>query len=132
MTIEADLRGILTTSTSVAAFSSNRVYQDQLPQNVTYPAISFFLVSAPRIPLMGTDAVNIPARFQFDCWGASPSSANSLKNAVIASIERYKSSTGTMVIESIFIDEEQTIPERDPDEEVFRRTIDAIVNYKSS
>ena len=132
MTIEADLRGILTTSTSVAAYSSNRVYQDQLPQSPTYPAISFLLVSAPRIPLMGNDAVNIPARFQFDCWAASPSSANGLMNAVIGAIERYGSSTGTMAIETIFIDDVLTIPERDPDEEVFRRTIDAIVHYRSS
>jgi len=132
MTIEADLRGILTTLTSVAAFSSNRVYQDQLPQNVTYPAISYLLVSAPRIPLMGTDAVNIPARFQFDCWATNPSSANALANAVIGAIERYGSSTGTVTIETIFIEDVQTIPERDPDEEVFRRTIDAIVHYKSS
>ena len=133
MTIEADVRGILISSTSVSAYcSTQRVYQDQLPQNVTYPAISYFLVSAPRIPLMGNDAVNIPARFQFDCWAASPSSANGLTNAVIGAIERYGSTTGTMVIETIFIEDVQTIPEQDPDEEVFRRTIDAIVFYKSS
>lgn len=132
MTIEADLRGILTSSTSVSAYSSNRVYQDQLPQNVTYPAISYFLVSAPRIPLMGSDAVNIQARFQIDCWAASPSSANAFTNAVIGAIERYGSSSGTMAIETIFIDDVQTIPERDPDEEVYRRAIDAIVCYRSS
>jgi hypothetical protein len=132
MTIEADLRGILTGSTSVAAFSSNRVYQDQLPQNPSYPAISFLLISEIRYPLMGVDAVNIQSRYQFDCWGTSPSSANGLKNAVIGAIERYGSSTGTKDIETIFIEDVQTIPERDPDEEVFRRTIDAIVHYRSS
>jgi hypothetical protein len=132
MTIEADLYSLLTTSTSLAALSSNRVYQDQLPQNVTYPAISYFLVSAPRIPLMGNDAVNIPARFQIDCWAATPTAANTLTNTVIGAIERYGSTSGSVVIETIFIDDVQAIPEHDPDEEVFRRAIDTIVQYRSS
>ena len=132
MTIEADLRGLLTTSTSVAALSSNRVYLDFMPQDVTYPAISFLLISAPRVPLMGTDAVNIPARFQFDCWAETSTGANALTNAVIGAIERYGSSTGTMTIETIFVEDVQSLPEPDIDENVYRRSIDAIVHYRSS
>lgn len=132
MTIEADLYSLLTSSTNIAAYSSNRVYEEQLPQSAIYPAINYFLVSAVREPLMGLDAVNIQSRFQIDCWATSPSSVNAFTNVVISAIERYKSSTGTMAIESIFIDDVQVIAEKDPDEAVFRRTIDALVFYKSS
>lgn len=132
MTIEADLRGLLITSTSVAALSSNRVYLDQLPQNVTYPAISFMEISAIRTPLMGNDAVNIQSRYQFDCWAETSTQANALRNSVIGAIERYTSSTGTMTIETIFIEEVQSITEPDINENLFRRMIDTIVFYKSS
>ena len=134
MTIEADLVGILRASTSVTAYTSTqRIYQEFLPQNATIPAVSYFLVSAPRIPLMGSDAVNIQARYQFDCWAATPSSANGLTNAVLGAIERYgPSSSGTVAIETIFIDDVQSVDEDDPDEKVFRRSIDAIVCYRSS
>ena len=133
MTIEADLVSILRGSSSVAAYSSNRVYLEQLPQNVTYPAISYLLVSSVRTPLMGNDAVNVQSRFQFDCWAATPSSANALSDALLRAIERYgPSSTGTMDIETIFIEDVQTITEEDPDEKVFRRSIDAVVCYRTS
>jgi hypothetical protein len=130
MTIEADLRGILTTSTSVAALSSDRVYHINLIQGVTYPAISYLRISTTRESCMGNDAVNVAARFQFDCWDDDATGANALGTAVRSALQRYGSSTGTVEIETIFIEDQQEIPERDTDENVYRISIDAIVHYK--
>lgn len=128
MTVEADLRGVLLGSTYVTAYST-KVYATLLPQEVSLPAISYTRISTIRESLMGNDATNVAARFQFDCWADDPTEVRNLGNGVRVALQRYGSSTGTVTIETIFIDDQQEIPERDEDENIFRVSIDAIVHY---
>ena len=110
MTIDADLLDLLTNSTSLAALSSDRTYPEQLPQNVIYPAMSYGLISEERFPMMGQDAENVSARYQIDCWDENALGARLLGSTVRQTLQRYESSTGTVEIETIFIDSRQGIP----------------------
>jgi len=130
MTVEADLRSLLTTSTSIAALSSNRVYQNHLIQAATYPAISYNRISTVYTSCMGTDVANVAARFQIDCWDDDPTGVNALAMAVKTAIQRYGSTSGTVVIETIFIDDHYVVEQEDLDENLYRVSIDAIVHYK--
>ena len=130
MSVEADLYGILVGSTSVAALSSQRIYPTLLPQNTVYPAISYLRISSERYPLMGGDAVNVASRFQVDCWDDDALGSRTLANTVRQALQRYGSSTGTVTIDTIFIDQQQEIPERDLDEDIYRVSFDFLIHYR--
>lgn len=133
MTIEADLYTILTGSTSVTALSSNRIYPMMLPQKCTYPAISYFRVSTVPNHLFSVDAANVQARFQVDCWDDDALGSRALANAVSTALNRIGRSTSrTVVMEDIFFDNQQDLPERDLDEDVFRVSMDFLVYYLES
>ena len=129
MTLETDLRAVLLASTSVTALST-QVYATMLPQGVSLPAVSYLRVSTVRESCMGHDATNVMARFQFDCWAGNPTTARLLVGAIRSTLQRYKSSTGTVTIETIFVADQQEIPERDIDEDTFRDSLDFMVHYK--
>lgn len=129
MTVEADLRGVLLGSTQITALTT-QVYSTLIPQNAALPVITYSRISTTRESCMGTDAANVAARFQFDCWADDPTETRTIGNAVRTVLQRYGSSTGTVTIETIFIEDQQEIPEDDEDETIFRESIDVIVHYK--
>jgi hypothetical protein len=129
MTVEADLRGVLLASTQITALTT-QVYATLMPQNAALPLVTYYRISTVRESCMGTDAANVAARFQFDCWADDPTEARSVGNTLRSVLQRYGSSTGTVTIETIFIEDQQEILERDEDEDVYRVSLDLIVHYK--
>ena len=139
MSLEADivtrLKAVAGVTALVGSGTSARIYPVRLPQNVTYPAISYFRVSATRESAMGNDVGNVSARFQIDCWGSTYTSARQVCEAVRAALKRYRGSA-TVTIQDTFLLNEIELFEDDEegslDAKLFRVALDFDFKYLES
>ena len=84
--IHGAIVALLVADTAVSALVSNRIYPVRMPLNVTYPAISIHEISGNEDHVTG----HKHNRYQVSCWSTSFSQAQSLKEAVIDCLQRYK------------------------------------------
>ena len=71
----------------VAALVGARIYGDKLPQNVTYPAVSFQRITdEPEYTLSGATTLE-NAQIQIDCWAATFDAAWDVAEAVKDSMQ---------------------------------------------
>lgn len=127
MTVEADIFSRLSGYTTLAALISTRVYPSLIPQNATYPAVSYRRVSSERPPVMGDDTGIVRARFQFDAWAQSYSGMIAVKELVREAMQRY-SGTATVTILETFILMDMDLYEDDT--RIHHGVIDVEINYR--
>lgn len=127
MTVEADIFSRLSGYTTLAALIGTRVYPSLLPQNATYPAVSYRRVSSERPPVMGDDTGIVRARFQFDVWATSYSGMIAVKELVREAMQRY-SGTATVTILETFILMDMDLYEDDT--RIHHGVIDVEINYR--
>lgn len=128
MTVEADLFSRVTTSSGFSNLAGTRCYFIEAPQDVAKPYCTFFRVSSQTNSFMGVDDDLLPARFQFDCYGATPNSARALLEEVRKALRRYRG-TGTVTIDDILMQNDQDHG-KEEDTKLFHSSIDAIVYYR--
>lgn len=80
------IRALLVADTAVSALVSNRIYPFKLPLDVTLPAITIHKASG------GRDTVTNHGypRYQISCWAGSFATVQSMRDAVVACLDRYK------------------------------------------
>ncbi len=72
----------------VAALIGDRIYPVKLPQNPTYPAITYFQVSgSPIYTKQGRHGTR--PRVQISCWAKSYTTVKQLAAAVVAAMDGY-------------------------------------------
>lgn len=81
----------------LSALVALRIYYRLMPENPSYPALSYFKVSETRVPAMGVDAGVVHARFQFDVWDIDQDSVRDVTEQLRQALERYR---GTFVVSS--------------------------------
>lgn len=130
MTIESVLYTRLTTHAGLSALTALRVYPNVLPQNVSYPAISFRRVSSERPSAMGSDIGLVRARFQFDVWAESydlaPGARTSAEQVRLA-LQRW-SDAGPPVVQEVFFLNDLDLFE--PQTALHHVALDFEVNYE--
>jgi len=136
-----DISGTIRTRTladaTVAGLVSTRMYSDALPQVVTMPAISYFVVDTiPQETLTAIASVS-SARIQIDCFADTRSAANALADAVRLALEMQNHvTTGSQYILGISLDmgEKHTFdrPEEGSDKRRYVTTQDFIVRYRQT
>lgn len=131
MTIEADIRGVLTSSTGLAALSSNRVYSAMIPENATLPYLYFDRVQTVRYPCMGADSRLKSVQFAVGCWAELSSDARNLVAKASSALDRYASSTGTVTIQSIFLGNQQDEPELDLDQNIYCASLEFTAHFST-
>jgi len=131
MTVEADIRGVLTSSTGLAALSSNRVYSAMIPETATLPYLYFDRVETIRYPCMGADSRLKTARFVIGCWAEFSSDARNLAVKASSALDRDASSTGTVTIQRVFLGNQQDEPELDPDENIYCASLEVLVHFST-
>lgn len=114
----------------LSALVGTRIYAVKLPQNVTYPAVTFQVISGlPRTHLMGSDDALAAPRVQVSAWDTSLTDAIAVADQIKAALQDY---TGTMggdggvTVQRIFIESEQ-IDIYDPETEVHNIAQDFII-----
>lgn len=121
--IEASLFTRLSTHAGLSALVSTRVYPFHLPQNPTYPAVSFTKVSSERISAMGSDTGVVRKRFQVSAWGQKNGAKSGVENVydvavqIRAALQRWSGTVGGVVIQDTFIVNELDLFEPGPSAE---------------
>lgn len=94
----------------LTALVSTNIFPRQLPQNVAYPACTYFKVSGPRDSTMGSDSGIVHARFQVSSWGSTVTSAQDVAEQVRKALQRFRGTLASVVIQDIFIENEDEMP----------------------
>lgn len=96
MSIESELVSRLEDDAGVGAVAGDRIYPTKLPQDPTYPALTYFKVSGPREYDLSGPTGWARARYQIDCWGDDYGDAHSLAAAVRASLSGFNGTLTTL------------------------------------
>lgn len=98
MKAEKVIRERLNTFAGVTALVASRIYPLVLPQEPTYPAITFSRVSSQRIEGVYTDYGMARVRIQITCWALTYDSAKAVAEQVRIALERYGTAvSGTLI-----------------------------------
>lgn len=93
-TIEEAIYAHLIADTDITDLVSTRIYPYQLPQNPTYPAITYHRASTRLDHLQGS-ATNLPfPRFQFNCYGQNYGDTKTVANALKGVIDGFSGTFG--------------------------------------
>ena len=110
-----------------------RIYPLRLPQGATYPAVRYQVIGAPRVHAMGADTGEVFARVQVDCYAETYAAAHALSVQVRAALSRWSGTAGSVVVDSVFLDDERDLDEptieHAGDQGVYRVMLDFTVNY---
>ena len=138
MDISATIRALLVADAGVSAVTTN-VYSDALPQRVTLPAITYFVVSTD--PEHTTGATNIEAitraRIQVDALADSRSAANSLGHLIRLALDTQGrgDNDGTFVNDILLAEGEKHMfdrPESGSDRRRYVTSQDFFVWYRTT
>lgn len=131
--IEKALYARLQSVAAVTDLVSTRVFPVTLPQNITYPCVSYQIISAQRRSVFGRDTGDVRARIQIDSWGekvASAAGARVTAEAVRGALQRWSGASADVTISAIFLEDERH--EYDDKTGLYRVSQDYFVWYKES
>lgn len=119
MTIRDDLyTQLVSGSTTLTGLIGTRVYRSKLPQNVVYPAVSYWKVSGPRLHDLENPTGEATPRVQVSCWGGTAAVAEDVAEAVRGVLDGWSS---TSVGHCQLVNETDLY---DPDVEVYHIALD--------
>lgn len=126
MSLETGLRAELVADATVNGLVKGRVYPEIMPQDASYPAISYQRISTVRTQfLTGIDDFT-QVRMQVDCWDDSYSGVKSLASAVKSALDG-KYLLGTVTVHHCFMISMSDLSSVDGDREDRRVTMDFTV-----
>lgn len=97
--------------TALTALVSTRITPHLLTQETAYPAVTYFIVAAPRETAMGSDPGIVHARVQIDAWGTTYSSTRDVKEQVRAALQRFRGTLDTTIILDCFLEDDRDEPD---------------------
>ena len=111
----------------LTALVGTRIYPLKLPQDPTYPAVTFAKVSGPRERAMGADPGVVRSRHQVDSWSEDYDEAKSVSEQVRLALQRFNGTEASVVIHDIYLDNELDLFE--PATDTYRTMLDFEVIY---
>lgn len=124
MTIEQAIKNFLLTKTDITNLVGNRIYYSTLPQNPTYPAISFFRVSNIRQHDIDSGSVY----YQFDVWTKTYIQGIEIANEIRLALQREKSVMDKIpIIQGVYINEDDGY---EPDTKLYHIASDFKIIYR--
>jgi len=113
---------------SLAALVSTRIYPLILPQNPTYPVLTYQRIDGPREHCMSEDAGVAHPRIQIDAWGETAASVKAVATQVRSALQRWDDATTSPVILDTLLDNDEASYE--PDVNIHRFRQDYIVWHR--
>lgn len=105
--IYSDFLHFLSHQTAITAIVSDRIYPDTLPQNPTFPAITFSQVSRVGVDGLEGSCGKARRRVQVDCWATTRKGSWQLADAVRQTLNGFHTGTfADSVIGSVRLDNE--------------------------
>ena len=125
--MRSDFRALLLSSSDIAAEVGVRVYPLKLPQNPTYPAITYQVISDQSEKLLeGPDRIR-RARVQIDVWAATISTCQTITNYIRSLLDGQDNTQGNIRFRSAWTENEQDIYEESI--EKYRILSDYMITY---
>lgn len=112
----------------IGTSSSCRFYAVKLPQEPTYPACTYSVVSAPAVSAMVSDTGIRRARFSVSCWASTYEVAVDLCTQVRKALQRYAGTFQSVEILQIWVITHLDL--YSDEAQVFQRVIDFQVDYR--
>lgn len=128
MSIEAGLVTHLLADGPVAALVVARIYPDKLPQNPTYPALTYEIISDIPYRTLDGDSDREKIRARIHCWATTAAVRNDLARKVRTSLADFKGTMGTVVVSSTKFETWNDFYEDVP--EVYRRATDFFITHE--
>jgi hypothetical protein len=107
--------------TALAALVDDRAYPMKLPERATFPAITYFQVSATEGNTHGGYDNTIVGRWQISCWAETYGAAKALAESVKVAIRAFSGSL-TQVVKKSYVDNETDLYE--PDVKLYHIPVD--------
>lgn len=85
--IQERIKQYLQSQSDLAALVGNRIYPNYLPENATYPAISYFRVSNIRPRVKDGHIGEAQPRFQFDIWAEKYAQAAEVERLLVSALD---------------------------------------------
>ncbi len=126
--IEQAVYDILRNDALVEAIAGDRIYPLLMPQNATYPAITYQRISTDRARSLSGRDYEKRVRLQVDVWSKTFGEAKSLSTAVAAALDDYAG-----VLAGLQIGACSLVDERDEFEskaDYFRSSLDFLIGYE--
>lgn len=127
------IKARLTAHSGTDALVGGRIYPLRLPQGPTYPAVRYQVISAPRTQLMGGPVGEVHARVQVDCYALTYEEADQLSAQVRIALNRWDGTSGGVVVEAVFLENERDIDEPETIDKgergVYRKMLDFMAHY---
>ena len=122
-----NFRALLLSDSDISAQVGTRVYPVKLPQNPTYPAITYQVISNQSEKLLeGPDRIR-RARIQIDVWAATISSCQTITNFVRTLLDGQDNTQGDIRFRTAWTENEQDIYEESI--EKYRILSDYLITY---
>lgn len=96
--IEAALVTRAAAVSGLTALIGSRFYPQMMPQNPTYPAVTYFLVAAPRETAMGADPGIVYAHLQLSAWSTDYLEATNVAEQLRGTFQRWRGTVGSVEI----------------------------------
>ncbi|NUN51914.1 MAG: DUF3168 domain-containing protein [Planctomycetaceae bacterium] len=109
----------------IGAGAACRAYPMELPQDETLPALVYSRISGvPEHHLTGRANIG-RARFQVDCYAATPAEVKALKEAVREALDHYSGAPAGEKIHAIYLESDRDFSE--PSVDLYHVTLDFAV-----
>ena len=127
MSLEEALYTKLSGTSALTAYCGTRIYPNVLPENVTFPAVSYQLIASEHLHHVDGVSTLKSALVQIDCRAASYSVVTAMARAITAALDGLRGTVGTLDVQGIFHEDEQDLPE--PDLGVLRRVLEFNIHF---
>src|SRR6185295_13120208 len=128
--VEEALHTRLLAVAGVTALIGDRVHPVPLPQNVTYPAVSYQLISRNRETAFGVDPLLATSRIQVNAWASTYTAVKALAEQIRLALERFRGTVLGIEWQDTLLDGETDL--YDDTVLVHQVAIDAIVFHREA
>jgi len=132
--IEKAIDSLLRSNATLTALVSGRIYPMIRDQADGLPAVTFQIISAPRLHAFDGPIGMVQARIQINCFAADdPLGAANISEIIRKAFDGFQGSPADVRIEALLIEDLSDLPVIVPENErqnVYAKTMDFIVTYK--
>jgi hypothetical protein len=130
MTMRTDLYDLLSGDSGISAAGATGVFFTRLPQNPSYPVVSYQVISNEREGSLSGGSRIFRARVQIDVWGRAAVDVQSVSDAIRTLLDGNDVTQGGTRFASAWVVNESDLYE--DQDEVYRVTSDYEVRYWST
>jgi hypothetical protein len=110
--------------------TAERVYPIRMPQNVTFPCVTYQRIATERYSAMGADTQLADSRWQFDYWATDPDAIREGADALRERLQRWTASSPVVIQDTFILSERDEFADEAGDAQLYRAILDVRLIYE--